>query len=1105
MSLQIVYGRAGSGKSRFCFEEIKRKIKDEEKIYLITPEQFSFTAEKQLMETIDAESCLNAEVITFGRTANRILSETGGNAKPLISESGKKMLVYDILSKGKENLTFLGKTKENTEIIINSLTELKKHCISSIQLKNAIEQIQDIRLKLKLNDLLYCYNEFNERIKDTYIDENDILNLLAEKINQSNMFKDSLVFIDEFSGFTEQEYNVIKEIIRQAKKVTITIESDNLEKDNEDYLFYSNNKMAKKLMKIAEKIEEPIFLSKMYRFKNKELEAIEANLYAYTVKKYEEEVSHVHLFIEQNAYSEIENIATQIVTLVKEEGYNYKDISVISKDVKQDGALIKAIFRSYDIPNFIDEKKELSQNILIKFILSVIEILSKGWTTENVLTSIKTGFFPITDDEISDVENYALSWGIKGKKWYENDWQYGLETTEEAKKMNEIRKKIVEPIIRFKENLNKQKTIKDVSSQIYYFLEEIQAEKTLKNKIEWLIEKGEIEIANEYASGTKILIDILDEMVNILGDEKISYDKQLELLKIGFSGNNLGAIPATLDQVIIGDVDRSRSHKVKAVFVIGLNDGVFPSYGKDEGFLNDNDRHLLADINLELAKDSIQNLYEEQFSIYKAFTTAEEKLYLSYPVADKEGNGLRPSNLIEKIKKILPRLQDESDLTEKKAKIINKKVTFDYLLPKIQEDDLDENWQAVLEIYKEDKMWESKLLAAMAGLTDTNLATQIDEKNIKKLYGNVVKTSISKLEQYRRCPFSFHLKYGLKLKDNIEFNIKSIDTGSFMHEVISTFFDKVEEKRINYKELSDEEIKHIVQKIIREELNLSKNELFLSTPKFKSLSLRLGKVVSKAIKYIVDQLKFSDFRLTGCEIEFSDKSVYEPIHLKLDTGENIEVTGKIDRIDIAKDEKGKYLRIIDYKSSAKNIDLGEVIAGLQIQLLTYLDAASEKENAIPAGIFYFGLIDSVIKAQKNKTDEEIEQELKKKFKLNGILLADVHVAKMMDNKLEKGYSDIIPAFVDKEGELSMTRSNAINLEDFKNLQKHTKKIIKEICKEILSGNIEMRPYRNKAKKAVCEYCNYRSICNFSPEKKGNEYFSIKSIEKQEILEKIKGE
>ncbi|MBR6034405.1 MAG: helicase-exonuclease AddAB subunit AddB [Clostridia bacterium] len=1113
MGLRIIYGRAGSGKSAFCFEEISQRIKYEEKIYMITPEQFSFTAEQKLLNAIETESSLNAEVITFGRCANRVISEVGGLKQNLISENIKKMLIYDMLLKGEENLTFLGKNKENVELISDTITELKKHCVKLDTLNNVINKAEDQRLKLKLKDISYCYDNFQMQMGDKYIEPNDILSILPEKLENSDMFKGSIVYIDEFSGFTTQEYEIIKVLIKQAKEVTITITSDELENQDETGLFYLNNKSAKKLKTITEEehvtFETPVFLKEQYRFKNEELKLLEKNLYNYKSKESIDIPSHIHMYMAKNPYEEIEKVAREITDLVKQKEYSYNDISVITKDTEESGALIKAIFRSYEIPNFIDEKKDLTQNVLIKFLLLVLEILAKGWTQENVLASVKTDFFPITEDEEYDLENYVISWGIKGKAWFQSDWTNGFDSDEDKTRMNNIRTRVVNPIITLKEQLGRQKTVKDICKKIYEFLKEINVEETLQNKINELMKIGEVEIAKEYASSLEMVVSILDEMAEVIGKNQTSFEKFAELIKIGFSGHTLGAIPATLDQVIIGDVDRSRSHKVKAVFIIGLNDGIFPSYRKEEGFLNDTDRHVLEDMGIELAKDSTQNLYEEQFSIYKAFSTAEEELYLSYPIADKDGSAIRPSNLVYRIKKIFPEIKEESEILKKEIKIENKKATFDNLLYTIKDlkpgEKPDETWQAVYEIFREDDEWNGKLKAALEGLKDTNLPVKIDKSNIKKLYGNVLKTSVSRLEQYRRCPFSFHLKYGLKLQEPAEFNLKSINTGTFMHDAIEKFFDTTEERGINYKELEERKLDEIISEIIRDELSLSKNQIFNSSTKFQSLTKRLEKVIQKAIKYIIEQLKYSDFKINGTEIEFSDKSVYEPIRLELDTGEKIEVTGKIDRVDIAQDDSGKYLRIIDYKSSAKNIDLGEVVAGLQIQLLTYLDAATDIEKAIPAGIFYFGLIDSIIESKKDKTDEEIEQELKKQFKLNGILLADVHVARMMDNKLERGSSNVIPAYIDKDGQLSLNRSSVVNEEQFKNLQKHTKKIIKQISKEILSGNIDIKPYKSKNKRTTCEFCSYKSICTFSPEKKGNDYFRIKDMEKQEILEKIKNE
>lgn len=1095
MSLRIIYGRAGSGKSQFCFNEIKEKIRQEEKIYMITPEQFSFTAEQKLLETIDEHSSLNAEVISFKRIAYRVMQEVGGIESSMISENGKKMVLYSILANGKDNLTFLGKTEENTDIVINALTEMKKHCVTPELLKNTIDKTEDMRLKLKLKDIYYCYTEFQNKMGADYIEENDILTILAQKLEKGTMFQDAIVYIDEFSGFTTQEYEIIKQIIKQAKSVTITLVSDNLEIDNEGYLFNSNNKIARKIGNGAEKV----FLEDQPRFKNEELKLLEQNIYAFREEKSDKEPQHIHISMAENSYEEIEQVARKISNLVKMKNYSYKDIAVITKDTEEYGAIIKAIFRSYDIPNFIDEKKDLSQNVLIRFLLSSLEVLSKNWKTEIVLSSIKTGFYDLTDDEIYRIEEYAYSWGIKGKKWYEEDWKYGLEGENEKANLNEIRKKVVLPLLRFKENLGRQKTVRDISEKIYEFLKELDVDVKLNNKIQVLTELGELETANEYLTGLQMVIATLDEMVSLFSDEKISFEKYIELLKIGISGNILGTIPATLDQVIVGDVDRSKSHKVKAVFIIGLNDGVFPSFGRDEGFLNDNDRHILEKSGLELANDSIANLYEEQFSIYKAFSTAEEELFLSYSASDKEGAPIRPSNLIKKVKKIFPSI---IETTIDESALSNKKTIFDNLLFAIK-NGMDEKWTSIYEILNEDEEWNARIQAAKKGLKDTNLPVPIDQKNIKKLYGNVLRTSVSRLEQYKKCPFSFHLKYGLKLKEEQEFNLRAVDTGSFMHEVISQFFDTIEEKNIKYKELNDIQIKDITTQIINEQLNLSKNDIFKSSPKFQSLTRRLSKVITKAIKYIIEQLRNSDFYIAGSEIEFSDKSSFEPIRLELDSGEKIEVTGKIDRIDIAKTENGKYLRIIDYKSSARDVNLDEAVAGLQIQLLTYMDAATEIERAIPAGVFYFGLIDSVFKANKDKTDEEIEADIKKQFKLNGILLADINVARMMDNKLDRGYSNTIPVFVDKDGKLSYSKSNVVTKEQFMDLQRHTKKIIKEICKEILSGNIDIKPYKNKNKKTTCEYCSYKSICNFSPDKKGNDYFRIKTMERQELLDKIK--
>ena len=1114
MSIRLIYGKSGSGKSEFIFNEIKELINCGKKIYIITPEQFSFTAEKKLLETLENSAVLNAEVLTFNRMAYRVAAEVGGTAKVNISNSGKAMLIYNILCGKKSKLKFLGKSDENIELIIEQITEFKKHGVSIDDLNKMMEETDDNYLKLKIQDILQVYTEFENKIENRYIDENDNLTNLANQLMDVSIFNDTLIYIDEFVGFTKQEYEIVKQLAKVANKVNIAICSDSINDSvsPESDVFYSNKLTISRLLDLAKTeeipLEEPTYLKKSYRFKNNELQHLEENLYSIPYKKYEEKPNNIKLFLANNQYSEIENVAINISKLIRNENYRYKDIAVITKSLDIYSNLVKVIFNKYQIPVFIDEKKDLSQNIIVKYILSILEIFARNWSYEAVLNYVKTGFLDISKQEIFMLENYCQKWGIKNAKWYKAEWNFKDEdetNKEQIERIREIRRMIVNPLIQFKEKLSGANNVKNITKNLYDFIIENGIDKKFEEKIEELKKEGQTEFATQYETSWKIIMNVLDEIVLVFGDEKISFDKYMQILKTGLSSSDLGKIPGTQDQVIIGDVDRSRSHKVKAIFIIGLNDGMFPSVHRNEGFFNDSDRQFLKENGVELARNTVESLFEDNFNIYKAFTTAEEKLFLSYASSNSEGKTLRGSILISKMKKIFPNLEEESDIIQKTSEILIENTTFDELLNKLAEyrdtGEIEDKWIEVYNYYRKNKEWKYKLEKAMEALLYNNKPEKINEKNISKMYGNVLKTSVSRLEQYQACHFAYYLKYGLKLSEKDNFKINPVDTGTFMHDVIDTFFNNIKENSYNIKDLTDQQITELVEEIIDEKLGLNKNYIFTSSAKYKALSKRLKRVIFRSMKYIVDSLKYSKFDVLGNEVEFKEGKEYEPIVMQLENGQNVEITGKIDRIDIAKLDGDKYVRIIDYKSSAKNIDLNQVYAGLQLQLITYLDAVCKNEDLLPAGVLYFNLIDPVIKSKKSLSEEEIEEKIRKKFRMQGLILADVDVVKMMDTNLETGASDIIPAYIGKEGNLSSTRSSSVSRKQFEYLQRYTNKIIKQISSEILSGNIDINPYYNtKNKKTPCDYCEYKSICNFNGTDCTNGYNYINTAEKETILE-----
>lgn len=627
---------AEHGKSSYIYREIAEQIeKGNTKIYIITPEQFSFTAENKLLAEVKEGAVLQAEVLTFARMAYRIMQETGGANDTTLSQVGKSMLVDAILRKQKKNLTFLGNSDENIEVVENAITEFKKHCISTQKLEEVSQKLEDTYLQAKVKDLTTVYEEYQNYLQEGYIDENDTLDKLVQNIEKSQQFVDTLIYIDEFAGFTMQEYRIIEKLLPMAKRVTITVTTDSLwqKEVQEEDIFYDNKKTIERILSIAKAVgvtvEPEVKLDKKYRFKTPELQYLESNLYATKYHKYGQHVENLSLFLAKNPYSEVEQVAKQIIKLVKEKKYRFQDIAIITKDISTYSGLVKAISEEYEIPVFVDEKKDLSQNIFVKYMLALLSIFAKNWSYDSVMDYVKSGFLKIDKEDIYLFEKYTLALGIEYKKWYEGEWNFGEVTEsekEEIEKVKAVRKQVITPLVSLKEKMNASKTYEDITKKLYLFLLEQNIQEQLQAKAEELEKLGNLELAGLYEMSWNTVIEVLEELVMVFGKETVSFENYLLLLKTGLKTASLGKIPATQDVVLMGDVERSRSHKVKAVFLLGVNDGVFPSIHKEEGFLGDEDRRKLKEKGIELAKGTLEQLYEENFNIYKAFTTAEEKI-----------------------------------------------------------------------------------------------------------------------------------------------------------------------------------------------------------------------------------------------------------------------------------------------------------------------------------------------------------------------------------------------------------------------------------------------------------------------------------------------
>ena len=624
--------------------------------------------------------------------------------------------------------------------------------------------------------------------------------------------------------------------------------------------------------------------------------------------------------------------------------------------------------------------------------------------------------------------------------------------------------------------------------------------------------------AKEYSEVRDIFIDVLEQAVDVLGNEVMDLDEFMKVLNIGLSQYEMGLIPVALDQVNIGDITRIKSRGTKALYIIGVNDGVLPSASKEEGILSDNDREILLEKGISLASDTRTKIFEEQFLVYTAFTIAEEYLVVTYPLADFEGKSQRPSIIVHRLKKILPNVKEESEgfklVNDKYDKISAKIPTLNELMIAIRKNydgaEIEDYWKYVYDWYLREPEWKERIEYVKKGLEYTNLENNISKEKAKKLYEdnkNKISLSVSRLERYAQCPFAYYIQYGLKAKDRKIYEFTAPDLGSFMHEILDEFTNEIKEKDLKWSDLSKENCRNIINSLVDNQVKNNKSSILNSSKRYSYFTDRFKRILTKSVMVISEQMKRSDFEIYKNELAFGFSKDVNSIKLDLPSGESFYLNGRIDRVDKLNLDGETYLRIIDYKTGFKKFDLNKFYNGLQMQLLVYLDALiNNSENivenqAMPGAILYFRIDDPILKSKGDLTEEEIKSEVLKELKLEGLLLDEVKVVKAMDNTLEPGtHSLIIPANMKKAGDLGKNKA-LITMEQFELLRKYVNEKMVEICQNMIEGKIDIEPCKEN-KNIVCDYCNYSHICQFDSSLEDNRYKVIPKKKDEDIWKSI---
>lgn len=1129
MSLQFIIGGSGSGKTHVLYENlIRQSIEEPEgRYFAIVPEQFTMQTQKDLVTMHPCHGVRNIDIVSFERLAYRIFEELAVETPAVLDDMGKSMVLRKVAAGKKKELRLFGSHLDKSGFIgelKSMLSEFFQYGITEEMICEMAEGAESAMLRQKLSDMGALYQGFREYTRDRFIAQEEILDILCRVLPQSELIRDSIVTLDGYTGFTPVQYRLLELLLTYCRKVVVTVtmppeENPYREKPIQN-LFHMSSHTVCRLTDLASKTgvgrEEDILLTgSCRRFQNSPgLSKIERELFRYGKEETEETLETddcIILHEAEHPIREIQFVSAQIERLVKEEGYRYRDIAVVTGALSDYSGELLRQFQENGIPIFLDSKKNILGNPLAELLRAAIQVLTEDFSYESVFRYLKTGMVTEEREKLSRLENYVKALGIRGFKRWNSRWDRVYRDGERLNldELNEFREEIVKPFVPLKEVFSdRESTVCEMTTALVRFLETVGAEERLLAWEKAFREMGEAGLEKEYSQVYSLVMDLFDRLAALLGDEMISRKEYAQILDAGFEEIKVGLIPAVVDRVVAGDLTRTRLSHIKALFFIGVNDGIVPAAAKRGGILTEAERRLLKEKGVELAPTVREEGFLERLYLYLVMTKPSEKLYLTWSQTSAEGKSLRPSSLIGQVKKLFPSLiQTKPDEYEEaswslpagRRALIGGLRDFDRAVEKPE----------FLELYHRfymdrDKRGETRQLLQASLKTYEDRG--IGRTAAKKLYSPILKGSVTRMERYAACAYAHFLSFGLELRERQEYELEASDIGNLFHTSIDLFFKTMNEENRSFRELSERERKELVSRCVTQVTEEYGNTVMMSSARNEYLGRRVERITDRTVWALTEQLKKGDFEPTGFELTFTPADNLKAMKIPVSKTEAVYLQGRIDRMDLCEDEDKLYVKIIDYKTGKTKFELTELFYGLQMQLVVYLDAAMEKEQrkhpdkqVVPAGIFYYNIQDPMVEKTEDMDEEETEAEILRTLRMNGLVNSDTEAIAHLDHEIETE-SDVIPVAY-KAGMIQEAKSSVASERRFAALTGFVNKKIRSMGREILDGRITVDPYK-RGDRTACDYCPYHGICGFDLKTEGYSFRRFKTMKPEAVWEEI---
>lgn len=1163
MSLKLVLGGSGRGKTYYIQHHvIKEAAKNPDRNYIIVvPEQFTLATQKELVSLSKAKGILNIEVQSFLRLAFRIFSETGAGNQPVLDDMGKTMILKKVLLEERDKLSYFGKNVHKEGYI----KQIKSFLSELIQYDVNIEKLQDMIdvsgkrhvLKQKLQDMSVAYTAFMRYIKEHYITSEEVLSVFAEVVGESELIKNSVIYLDGYTGFTPLQYPLLTELLKYARDVYVTITIDDKEPIGspgpKHRLFYMSRKTICHLTRIANEngieVCKPVCVGRGVKHRFGEapsLDWLEKNLFRFPTKVYDSEINDISIYCLRQPEDEVAFLVQKIGMLIRDEGCRYRDIAVIAGDLDVYGVLAETALSDAGYACFVDRKKSILTNPFVDMLDAVLDIFLKDFSYSDIMRFLKGKFSGFEPDGVNIFDNFLLASGIRGHKRYSGEWDtdyFFRGKNENAQiygknQVNAIRGEIAGRLLPFYDSVKGKHTVNEFAEIFMGFLEDGDFENQMQQAAEEFRKGHDFVGAKEYEQIYATVMGVFERLIALLGEEVMDLKEFKEILEIGFSEARIGLIPPGVDQIVVGDLSRSRLSGAKYLFFLGMNDCNVPKGGGNGGILSDMERNFLAGEEFELAPTDRELVYTEQFYLYLNLTKPSRHLYLTYCEAGNDGKARNASYLIERLYKLFPKLmvQDKGNKADDVWDILSNDKGKQFLIQGLRLGNLSNpKWQELYRYYAENKniLLDRLMSAAFYHKTES----RISREAARLLYSDIYRGSTSQLERYSACAFSYFMRYGLRLRERAEHQVEFFDIGNIIHEALELYTKHLIDRGKQWGDLTEDEQHIEANHCLNAAVERYKNGLLYDTERDTYMVARLRRILHRTVWAITEQMRHGKFETVESEFSFDllerGEVTGDRLGQMLDGSDMAEsgaetddssdgqtlmhLIGKLDRLD-SLDENGKtYIRIVDYKTGKKDLSLSDLYYGLQMQLVIYLKAGMQQAQkgkgdtklVIPAGVFYYNVDDPILEGKKNPDDAQ--EGIFKALKLHGIINEDGPVIPAMDKAFETDTgelpastsSDVIPVETDKNGNLKKKSATFIT-RDFELIMDFTKKKLLSMGSELLGGNTAINPYKREDStgKKACDKCAYRGVCRFDARLPENKFRRLKALSDDDVLSKI---